>query len=244
VTGRLLSHFGIKTPQMALHEHNESARARTLIERLNAGERVALVSDAGTPLISDPGFRLIRAAQDAGITVSPVPGPSALISAMSVSGLPTDRFVFEGFLPARSAARRRRLDELAAETRPIVFFESVHRVAASVDDMAAVLGPDRRAFLGRELTKRHEQCVADRLDGLAGRLRGGEIPEKGEFVIVVDGAPARDDEGGGTIDADALLDALLEVMPGKQAATLVARLSGASRNAVYEKMLALKASKS
>ena len=244
VTGRLLSHFGIKTPQIALHEHNESARAGTLIERLHAGERVALVSDAGTPLISDPGFRLIRAAQDAGITVSPVPGPSALISAMSVSGLPTDRFVFEGFLPARSAARRRRLDELAAESRPIVFFESVHRVAASVDDMAAVLGPDRRAFLGRELTKRHEQCVADRLDGLAGRLRGGEIPEKGEFVIVVDGAPARDDEAGGAIDADALLDALLEVMPGKQAAALVARLSGASRNAVYEKMLALKASKS
>jgi 16S rRNA (cytidine1402-2'-O)-methyltransferase len=244
VTGRLLSHFGIKTPQTALHEHNEDARARGLIERLRSGESIALVSDAGTPLISDPGFRVVRAAHEAGIAVSPIPGPSALLSAMSASGMPTDRFVFEGFLPSKSAARRRRLSSLAHETRPVILFESVHRVSGSLADLADVFGEDRAAFVARELTKLHEQCVAGTLADLVRRLAAGEIPLKGEFVIVVSGAAEDDRSAGSGIDADALLEELVAVLPGKQAAAIVSRLSGAGRNETYEKMLALKGSKS
>ena len=242
VTGRLLSHFGIKKRQMALHEHNEEAMLGKLLHILREGNSIALVSDAGTPSISDPGYRLLRCAHAAGISVAPVPGASALIAALSASGLPTDRFTFEGFLPAKKAARQMRLQALAGESRTLVFYESVHRIAASIDDMVAILGADRFAFIGRELTKLHEQCVTANLATLAGMLADGTITAKGEFVVAVEGSsePAGEEAG---ISADNLLAELVGVLPGKQAVEIVARICGKQRNELYQKMLDLKAEK-
>lgn len=237
VTGRLLSHFGIARRQTALHEHNEEQKSAELIRRLVAGESIALVSDAGTPLISDPGFRLIRAAHAAGIPVSPVPGACALVAALSASGLPTDRFVFEGFLPSRKAARAKQLQLLAGESRALIFYESVHRIAATIADMIAAFGDRRQAFIGRELTKLHEQCVSAPLQDLAGMLAAGTIPAKGEFVVVVAGAAAPPADRQAGVDADALLRELVAVLPGKQAVEITARLCGGNRNEIYRKML-------
>ena len=187
VTGRLLSHFGIKAKQVAFHDHNEESKSASLIEALKSGKTLAIVSDAGTPLISDPGYRLIRLAHAAGITVSPIPGPSAALAALSASGLPTDRFAFEGFLPSKPPARRQRLAGLAKAAHTMVFFESVHRVAATLNDMVRTFGGDRDAFVGRELTKRHEQCVAADLASLSGMLDDGGIPST---VLTTGGVPA------------------------------------------------------
>jgi 16S rRNA (cytidine1402-2'-O)-methyltransferase len=239
VTGRLLMHFGIKNRQMALHEHNESAMTAKLISELQGGKSVALVSDAGTPLISDPGFRLLRDAHKAGITVSPIPGASALVAALSASGLPTDRFAYEGFLPARQGARQKRLRSLATETRTIVFFESVHRVAETISDLVDAFGADRNAFLGRELTKLYEQCVSADLKTIADQLADGSIPAKGEFVIAVEGAPETSTIDA-TINEDRLLKVLTGVLPGKQAVAVTAELTGKNRNELYASMLALK----
>ena len=243
VTGRLLSHFGIKAKQVAFHDHNEESKSASLIEALKSGKTLAIVSDAGTPLISDPGYRLIRLAHAAGITVSPIPGPSAALAALSASGLPTDRFAFEGFLPSKPTARRQRLAALAKAAHTMVFFESVHRIAATLSDMVRTFGGDRDAFVGRELTKRHEQCVAADLASLSGMLDDGGIPAKGEFVLVVGGAAEVAGEEGlrrGT----ALLGELLAVMPGRQAVDIVARVFGGGRNEWYQRMLALKAENS
>lgn len=237
VTGRLLSHFGIECRLSALHEHNEKDRAGDLIRRLRAGESIALVCDAGTPLISDPGFNFVRSAHAAGITVSPVPGPSALVAALSASGLPTDRFTFEGFLPAKKGARAERLRALQDESRPMIFYESVHRIDDSLADMIATFGGDRDAFIGRELTKLHEQSVAAPLAELAAMIAGGDIPAKGEFVVIVAGA---EDRPTSAADVDRLLGVLLEALPGKQAADIAARVTGGSRNAIYQRMLELK----
>lgn len=241
-TGRLLSHFGIKNQQIALHDHNEEALLESLILRLKSGKSVALVSDAGTPLISDPGFRLLRAAHQHGIPVSPVPGACAFTAALSVAGLATDKFCFEGFLPAKSAARKRRLKDLARESRTIIFYESVHRVADTLADLAEACGPARRAFIGRELTKLHEQCVNAELIELGRMLADGRIASKGEFVIVLDGSSETDDEVV-EVRTDELLACLAEVLPGKQAVALAARLSGRNRNQLYRRMLALAATK-
>lgn len=236
-TGRLLTHFGIDTPRFALHEHNEREAAERLVARLAAGENIALVSDAGTPLVSDPGYRLVRAATEAGIEVTPIAGPCAAIAALSVAGLPTDRFVFEGFLPARPAARRERLAVLAGETRTLVFYESVHRVTEAVADMAAALGAERRSVVARELTKRHESLHRGALAQAARALAGGEIVIKGEFVIVVEGAaPRRADDTAG---AERLLRILLGELPLKQAVRLAAEVSGEARNALYRRALEL-----
>jgi len=239
VTGRLLSHFGIKNRQMALHDHNEAKVVARLIGKLLDGKSVALVSDAGTPSISDPGFRLLREAHQAGITVSPLPGACAFVAALSASGLPTDRFVFEGFLPAKKAARKKRLRELGHETRTLVFYESVHRIADTIQDLIECFGADRRAFIGRELTKLFEQCIGADLAGLAEMLEDGRIPSKGEFVIVLEGAAGMAPENV-SIDAQRLLEELVEILPGKQAVSIVARLSGQKRNVLYDKMLALR----
>ena len=238
-TGRLLSDFGIKTPLKALHEHNETEVVDDVIERLTRGETVALVSDAGTPLISDPGYRLITAAHRAQVNVSPIPGPSAITAALSVAGLPTDRFCFEGFLPAKREARRARLGELREERRSLVFFASVHKIRATLTDLQEAFGEQRSAFMGRELSKLHEQCVSASLADLAQGLEGGRIAEKGEFVLVVSGAPApsNDDTDGSLL---AWLAELSQVMPGRQAVDIVARVSGRRRNAVYKLLLRLK----
>jgi 16S rRNA (cytidine1402-2'-O)-methyltransferase len=240
VSGHLLSHLGLSAGQLlSLHEHNEEARVPTLVRRLLDGASVALVSDAGTPLISDPGFRLVAAAREAGVRVSPVPGPSALIAALSVAGLPTDRFVFEGFLPARAAARRSRLQALVDERRTLVFYESSHRVEACLDDMAEVFGKERRAVIARELTKRFEQIADGGLAELGVWLAADANRRRGEFVLVVAG----DDQpvvAADTTSTDKVLGVLAEVLPTRQAADLAARITGAPRQALYREAQRLK----
>lgn len=235
-TGKLLAHFGIKTRQIALHEHNEESLVSRLIGKLQEGRSVALVSDAGTPLVSDPGYRLLRAAHEHDIHVSPVPGASAIVAALSVAGLPTDRFCFEGFLPAKKSARRGRLQNLARETRTIVCFESVHRIGECLNDLIEVFGPERRAFIGRELTKIHEQCVSATLAELKCMTDDRRIMAKGEFVLAVDGH--RDAETSDVrIDLNQLLREFIAVLPGSQAVDVVSSLTGRGRNEIYRMMI-------
>ena len=236
-TGRLLSHIGVKTPQKALHDHNESRAVPALIEALLDGKNIALVSDAGTPLVSDPGYRLAAAAHENNIKVSPIPGASAVTAALSAAGLPTDRFCFEGFTPNKRLARQAWLLERAAEPRTLVFFESVHRVKESVVDMVVAFGADRQAFVGRELTKLHEQCVQGSLGDIDEKLRSAVVVEKGEFVIVVSGTKEKQ---ASAIEVDLLIAELAAVLPGKQAAAIAARVTGEKKNTIYARMLELK----
>lgn len=239
-TGRLLSNFGIETPQMALHEHNEARVVDELVERLTGGESIALVSDAGTPLISDPGYRLVVAAHAAGVPVASVPGPSAITGALSVAGLPTDRFCFEGFLPAKREARRSRLRALCDDSRTTVFFVSVHKLRATVADVAEVFGRERPAFLARELTKLHEQGVRATAGDLEALLDSGEVPAKGEVVLITAGAPA----AAASTDEPELrrwLQELAAVMPGRQAVDIVTRVSGRRRNEIYRLLVDVQA---
>ena len=231
-SGQLLSHFGVSTPLLALHEHNEDEIAERLVARMRAGESLALVSDAGTPLVSDPGYRLVRAARAAGIVVSPVPGACAAIAALSVAGLASDRFCFEGFLPAKAAARRTRLDALAAEPRTLVFYESSHRIEEMLADCATQLGGGREAVLARELTKRFETVLDGSLEGLAARVAAEPDQRRGEFVVVVAGAP--EDEAGALALGRRTFALLREHLPPSQAARLAAEISGAPRKALYE----------
>jgi len=230
-TRRLLAHFGIEAELVALHEHNEQQQAGRLVHRLQAGESLALVSDAGTPLVSDPGFRLVRAAREAGVRVSPVPGPSALAAALSVAGLPSDRFVFEGFLPAKAGGRRERLQQLAGEPRTLIFYESSHRIAETLEDMAQAFGPHRHAALARELTKLFETVLDGPLSALAERVRKDPDQRKGEFVLVVEGAG----EDGEAVLAEGrrVYGLLAAHLPPSKAARLAADLTGAPRKALY-----------
>jgi 16S rRNA (cytidine1402-2'-O)-methyltransferase len=230
-TRQLLSHFGIERPLLALHEHNEGEVAEKLVVRLQAGDSLALVSDAGTPLISDPGYRLVRAARAAGIRVSPIPGACAAIAALSVAGLASDRFVFEGFLPAKGAARRARLQELAAETRTLVFYESAHRIDDALEDLRTVFGGTRRAVLARELSKLFETVRDGSLDELAAFVAGDANQRKGEFVLLIAG----DDDADARRIAEGrrLYAKLGEHLPPSTAARIAAELSGASRKALY-----------
>ena len=230
-SGQLLAHFGIATPLLALHEHNEQQLAQRLVARLLAGDSLALVSDAGTPLVSDPGYRLVQAARAAGIRVSPVPGPCALIAALSVAGLPSDRFAFEGFLPAKASARRERLAALAGETRTLVFYESAHRIEESLADLCAAFGGERPAVLARELTKLFETVLDGTLANLQSRVQADADQRKGEFVLVVQGMGE---------DADAKLAEgrrvhaiLARQLPPSAAAKLAAEITGAPRKALY-----------
>lgn len=236
-TRRLLSHFGIDTPLFALHDHNEARQSGVLLRRLAGGESVALVSDAGTPLVSDPGYRLVSAAHAAGIRVSPVPGPSAIAAALSVAGLPTDRFCFEGFPPSKADARRAFFANLESERRSMVFFESVHRIRASIADLVEIFGDDRPAFVGRELTKIHEQCISATLGRLAEMLRSGDLPSKGEFVVIVAGSSAPADAAV-SLDPSRVFDVLLPLVSGRQAVDAAVQLTGANRNEMYRQMLA------
>lgn len=238
-TGTLLKHFGIATPQLSLHAHNETARSEQVLARLRNGESVALVSDAGTPAISDPGFELVRAAAAAGFEVIAVPGPCAAIAALSIGGLPTDRFSFEGFLPARASARRERLSAVAHEVRTLVFYESPHRIADTLRDCAAVLGAQRPAALTRELTKLHESVYRASLGELAADAAQRPEWERGEMVLLVAGerpvAPAGRDE-----QLDPVLKVLLAELPLKQAARLAAKITGARDNEAYKRALQLR----
>ncbi len=235
-SGRLLTHFGIRASLRSLHEHNEDQRVGELLQRLDAGDDVALISDAGTPLISDPGYQLVRGAHARGIRVVPVPGPCSPVAALSASGLPTDRYCFEGFLPARAGAREQQLAALATEPRTLVFLESSHRIVASLATMAATLGEEREAVLARELTKAHETVRVDTLAGLSAFVAADANQQRGEFVIVVAGAPpvTADDA-----ERDRVLGVLLGDLPLKQAASLGARILGLPRNACYQRLLEL-----
>ncbi len=236
-TGRLLSHFGINTRQIALHDHNEEVTVPKLISALKEGKSVALVSDAGTPLISDPGYRVVCAAHAEKIPVSPVPGASAVTAALSVAGLATDRFCFEGFLPSKKVARINRLRKLCEETRTIVFYESVHRIKDTLKDLDEVLGAGRNAFIGRELSKLHEQCVSATLGDLRVMIADGQIATKGEFVLVVEGNRDPDTEVA-TINISQLIAEISAALPANQAVDLVSSLSGRRRNEIYRLMLA------
>lgn len=229
-TRGLLSKFGVKTPTISCHDHNEARQTPKILERIQRGESVALVSDAGTPLLSDPGLLLVRAAHDAGVPVVSVPGPSALAAALSVAGESTGRFVFEGFLPRRPGPRRRRLKSLAGEAATVVLFESVHRIRETMTELLEQFGSGRRASLVRELTKLHERVHRGTLKTLAEQL-GGEIPLKGEFVLVIAGA---DEEiGPGDREILRVFDLLAVEVSNREAAALAARILGVSRNRVY-----------
>jgi 16S rRNA (cytidine1402-2'-O)-methyltransferase len=230
-TRQLLAHHGVDTPLLALHQHNEDELSARLVVRIQAGDSLALVSDAGTPLVSDPGYRLVRAARAAGVRVSPLPGPCAFIAALSVAGLPSDRFVFEGFLPAKGAARRERLSMLASETRTLAFYEASHRIAETLEDMRTVLGAQRPAVLARELTKLFETVLDGTLETLCERVAADADQRKGEFVLLVQGAG--DDADARIAEGRRLYAKLGEHLPPSTAAKLAAELSGAPRKALY-----------
>jgi 16S rRNA (cytidine1402-2'-O)-methyltransferase len=228
----LLVHHNIDTPLIALHEHNERDAVDAVVRRMQGGDAVALISDAGTPLISDPGFRLVRAARAAGIRCIPVPGACAAIAALSVAGLPSDRFVFEGFLPPKAAARRSRLQELASDARTLIFYESSHRVAESLADMRDVFGADREAVLARELTKLFETVLGAPLAELAARVVADPDQQRGEHVILVAG---RGEEADAKLAEGQRVFAILrEELPPAKAAKLAAAISGAPRKSLYE----------
>ena len=237
-TGQLLTTLGLSRPLVSLHEHNERERIDELLEKLRAGARIALVSDAGTPLLSDPGFELVRRVSQEGMSVVAVPGPSAITAALSIAGLPTERFSFEGFLPARLGERRARVAELAGETRTLVFFEAPHRIAESLEDMAAGFGAARRAAVARELTKVFETVYRGTLAELAAQARSDSNFTRGEITVVVEGAPPAE-KGAGGAALDATLIVLLSELAPSKAAALAARLTGAKRNDAYARALEL-----
>jgi 16S rRNA (cytidine1402-2'-O)-methyltransferase len=244
-TGVLLKHFGIETPQVSLHDHNEQQRAGEIIARLRAGASIALVSDAGTPAINDPGFELVRAVAAAGFEIIAIPGPCAAIAALSIGALPTDRFCFEGFLPARGAARRKRLQSLAAEARTLVLYEAPHRVRETLEDCAAVFGGERSATVAREITKMHEMTYRGPLRELLSRAQADADFGRGEIVLLIAGAPqavADDDRGadGHRGALDRVLKILLAELPLKQAARLAAQITEARDNEAYKRALHLK----
>jgi 16S rRNA (cytidine1402-2'-O)-methyltransferase len=244
-TGILLKAFGIATPQLSLHDHNEAARAIEIIARLREGKSVALVSDAGTPAISDPGFELVRAVAAAGIEIIAIPGPCAAIAALSIGALPTDRFCFEGFLPARGAARRQRLKSLDHEPRTLVFYEAPHRVRETLEDCVAAFGEARAATVVREATKLHETAYRGSLLELLNRAKSDEDFGRGEIVLVIGGTPQTADSEEAEAEAKAQLDkvltTLLAELPLKQAARLGAQITGARDNEAYKRALLLKA---
>ncbi len=238
-TGQLLTTLGLSRPLVSLHEHNERERIDELLVKLRAGARIALVSDAGTPLLSDPGFELVRRVSSEGISVVAVPGPSAITAALSIAGLPTERFSFEGFLPARLAERRTRLAELAAETRTQVYFEAPHRIVEALEDMSAVFGAQRRAVVARELTKLFETVYRGTLGELVGLARSDANFTRGEITVVVEGAPRASAQDSARAALDTTLRALLPELAPSKAASVAARLTGARRNEAYARALEL-----
>lgn len=232
-SSRLLSHFDIKTPCIAYHDHSDEQRTEQLIARMRAGESVALISDAGTPLVSDPGYRLVRSARQAGIQVVPVPGACAMIAALSAAGLPSDRFAFEGFLPAKETARCVQLQSLANDPRTLIFYEAPHRILETLQDMVKVFGGEREVVMARELTKTFETIKGDRVADLAAWVASDTNQQRGEIVLLVHGA-AKQDAGDITLEQIRVMDILLEDLPVKQAASLGAKLTGLKKNFLYQ----------
>ncbi|OIZ94338.1 rRNA (cytidine-2'-O-)-methyltransferase [Candidatus Rickettsiella isopodorum] len=233
---KLLKYFGITTPLISLHEHNETISSKILLNCLKKNRSIALISDAGTPLINDPGYRLVKLAHQHGIPVIPIPGPCALITALCASGLPCDRFIFEGFLPGKNSARLKKLQEFLYETRTIIFYEAPHRILELIDDMLAVFGPKRYVVLARELTKAFETIHGDNLEKLNIWLNSDKNQQKGEFVILVEGAEYLSPY---EIDRQRILGILLAELPIKQATSLAAKITHAKKNKLYALALAI-----
>jgi 16S rRNA (cytidine1402-2'-O)-methyltransferase len=238
-SAQLMRHFAIATPMVSLHEHNELERSAELVERMRSGASIALVSDAGTPSISDPGYALVCAAAAAGIEILAVPGPCAAVAALSIAALPTARFCFEGFLPARDSSRRAHLQGLLGEERTLVFHEAPHRLAETLEDCAAIFGALRGAAVARELTKLHECVYRGTLAGLAVRARQEKDFTRGEIVLLIAGASHAPAAHPGA-ELDRVLGLLLEQLPLKQAAGLAAKITGARDNEAYKRALQLK----
>ncbi len=234
---QLLQTAGIAKRTLSAHEHNEAYRVAEILVALEAGKSVALVSDAGTPLISDPGYRIVQSAARAGHEVRAVPGPCAAIAALSIAGLPTDRFVFEGFLPAKAVARRTRLSELSGDARTLVFYEAPHRLQEALAEMCECLGPTREAVVAREITKAFETAYRGTLAALAERAQADANMTRGEIVIVVQGAAAG--AATGEQELERVLAELLQALPVSQAADIAARITGVNRNRAYKAALAL-----
>ncbi|EKN47294.1 MULTISPECIES: 16S rRNA (cytidine(1402)-2'-O)-methyltransferase [Pseudomonas syringae group] len=233
-SSRLMQHFGISTPLAACHEHNERDEGSRFITRLLAGDDVALISDAGTPLISDPGYHLVRQARAAGIPVVPVPGACALIAALSAAGLPSDRFIFEGFLPAKAVGRKARLEQVKEEPRTLIFYEAPHRILECLQDMEQVFGADRPALLAREITKTFETLKGLPLGELRAFVEADSNQQRGECVVLVAGWTPPEDEDVIGAEARRILDLLLEEMPLKRAAALAAEITGVRKNLLYQ----------
>ena len=236
-SSRLLAHFGIQTPLAACHEHNEREEGGRFLGRLQTGENIALISDAGTPLISDPGYHLVRQARAAGVAVVPVPGACALIAALSAAGLPSDRFIFEGFLPAKAAARRARLETLKEEPRTLIFYEAPHRILESLRDFEDVFGGGRVAVLGRELTKTFETLKGLPLGQLRAWVEADSNQQRGECVVLVEGWHAPQDESAVSAESLRVLDLLLAEMSLKRAAAIAAEITGVRKNLLYQAAL-------
>ena len=237
-TGRLLSHFSIKSTLISVHDHNEIARAELIIDHLGRGKRVALVSDAGTPLISDPGYGLVKRVREAGFNVSPVPGCCAFIAALSAAGLPSDRFLFIGFLPAKAQARIKQLTALVDQTCTLIFYESTHRILASLDDMISVYGADREAVIAREITKTFETFRQGSLCDLKEWMLTDSNQQKGEFVVLVRGAEPVDDKVDQIDTRTAhILNLLAAELPPKKAAAIASEITGIHKKQLYEYLL-------
>jgi len=238
-SGRLMSHCQITTPLVAYHDHGSEAQGERIFAALDAGQDVALISDAGTPLVSDPGYRLVRTAREGSYKVTPLPGACAAITALSAAGLPSDRFCFEGFLPAKQSQRCKALELLASETRTLIFYEAPHRIVATVEDLIELFGAEREVTLARELTKTYETVLNGSLSELLTQIKNDVNQQKGEMVLVVrgfDGAAQSAQEQ----EEERVLKLLLVDLPVKQAAGLAAKICGAQRNALYKKALVLK----
>ena len=233
-SGLLLIHYGIKKPFFALHDHNEQEKAHILVEKLKQGSNIALISDAGTPLISDPGFHLVRQCREAGIRVVPLPGACAAITALCASGIASDRFCFEGFLPAKSKARKDKLENIAEEDRTLIFYESTHRILDTLEDMQAVLGEERYIVLAREMTKTWETITGNTIKNLREWLLEDPNRTKGEMVLIVEGKPKSDNNDEISPQAVKALELIAEELPLKKAAAIVAELYGYKKNALYQ----------
>ena len=233
-SGLLLSHYGIKKPFFALHDHNEQEKAHILVEKLKQGSNIALISDAGTPLISDPGFHLVRQCREAGIRVVPLPGACAAITALCASGIASDRFCFEGFLPAKNKARKDKLENIAEEDRTLIFYESTHRILDTLEDMQSVLGGERYIVLAREITKTWETITGNTIKNLREWLLEDPNRTKGEMVLIVEGKPKSDNNDEISPQAVKALELIAEELPLKKTAAIVAELYVYKKNALYQ----------
>ncbi|WP_067869609.1 16S rRNA (cytidine(1402)-2'-O)-methyltransferase [Neptuniibacter marinus] len=235
-SARLMAHCGIDTRLVSVHEHNERQRIETIVHQLQSGASVALISDAGTPLISDPGYVVVKGVREAGFRVVPIPGCVAFITALSAAGLPTDRFAFEGFLPHKSSGRKQQLKGLVGESRTLIFYESPHRILASLKDMQEVFGVERVVAVARELTKTYETIHVDQLSSLIAWMEADTNQQRGEFVVLVHGVETK---GEVLLDAKALevLDILLAELPASQAASLAAKITGLKKKVLYQAAL-------